>query len=221
MSIVKNIMEINDEIAGKGVTLVTVSKMRSIEEIKEAYDGGVRIFGENRPREMMEKYEVLPKDIQWHFIGSLQTNKVKYIAPFVALIQSVDSEKLLEVIQKEGQKRNRILDVLLELHVAQETTKHGWEESDLYAYLDTDSWKNMSHVRIRGIMGMATFSEDKQLIRGEFHRLKRIFDHVKKFYFSEENTFDTLSMGMSNDYGIAVEEGSTMIRIGSHIFNKQ
>ncbi len=218
MSIVKNIMEINDKIAGKGVTLVTVSKMRSIEEIREAYGGGARIFGENRPRELEEKYEALPKDIQWHFIGSLQTNKVKYIAPFVALIHSVDSGKLLDAIQKEGRKRDRVLDVLLEMHVAQESTKHGWEESELYAYLDSAPWKGMSHVRIRGVMGMATFSDDRQLIREEFRKLKRIFDHVKKTYFNEEETFDTLSMGMSNDYELAVEEGSTMIRVGSRIF---
>ena len=218
MSIVKNIMEINDKIAGKGVTLVAVSKMRSIEEIKEAYEGGVRIFGENRPRELEEKYEVLPKDIQWHFIGSLQTNKVKYIAPFVTLIHSVDSGKLLDMIQKEGRKRDRVLDVLFEMHVARESTKHGWEETELYAYLDSAPWKNMSHVRVRGVMGMATFSEDRQLIREEFRKLKRIFDDLKKKYFKEEETFDTLSMGMSNDYELAVEEGSTMIRVGSRIF---
>ena len=174
------------------------------------------IIGENRPQELVEKYHALPKDIRWHQIGGLQSNKVKYIAPFVAMIHSVESAKLLDVIQKEAVKNDRTIDVLLEIRIAREASKHGWSEKDLVDYLQTGAYRNLNSVRFRGLMGVATHTEDQETIRAEFTRLHELFVRLGNEYFDRD--FDTLSMGMTSDYPIAVSCGSTMVRIGSYIF---
>lgn len=198
----------------ESVQLIVVTKMFPVEVINEAYLAGERNFGENRPQEMVEKYNLMPKDILWHQIGTLQTNKVKQIVPFVHLIHSIDSAKLLEFVDKEAAKIGRVVDVLVQLDIAQEDTKHGWEEAELIQYLNTKEFKALSHIRVKGVMGMATFTDDKAQVRGEFRRLKHIFETLKKTI----HTVDTISMGMSGDYEIAIEEGATMVRIGSNIF---
>ncbi len=212
-NIEKNIEKIKRELPNS-VTLVTVTKMRDIEEVLEVYDCGERIFGENRPQELCRKYELLPKDVEWHLIGSLQSNKVKYIIPFVSLIHSIDSAKLLEVIDKEASKRGRVVDVLMEVFVATESTKHGWDSDELISYMNSEEFVKLKNIRVRGIMGMATFTSDEEQIRGEFRKLKAVFDSLR----AGREAFDTLSMGMSGDYNIAIEEGATMVRIGSAIF---
>ena len=217
MSIQKKIEDIKQELP-PSVVLIAVSKTHPAEAIMEAYNGGQRDFGENRPQELVAKYEALPRDIRWHMIGSLQTNKVKYIAPFVYLIHSVDSEKLLEVINKEGAKNNRIIDVLMEIHIADENTKHGWEPDELSAYMKSEKWLALPYIRIRGVMGMATFTDDREQVHNEFRNLKRLFGKIKQDNPKTGAIFDTISMGMSGDYPIAIEEGSTMVRIGSAIF---
>lgn len=199
----------------EGVKLVAVSKFHPAERIQEAYDAGQRIFGESRPQEMVAKYDVLPKDIEWSMIGHLQTNKVKYIAPFVSMISSVDSKRLIEEIEKQASKNNRIIDILLEVHVAQEETKSGWSEEELYAYLDSGILNTMTHVRVRGVMTIASNTDDESIVRRDFETIRRIFDRLKPQF---DESFDTLSIGMSDDYPIALEYGSTMIRIGTAIF---
>ena len=201
-----------------GVTLVAVSKTHPEEKIMEAYEAGVRIFGESRPQELKSKYESLPKDIRWHMIGHLLTNKVKYIAPFVELIHSVDSAKLLDAINKEGWKNGRIIDVLLEIHVAEEDSKSGWNYCELLDYITSGNHKVLANIRIRGLMGIATFTEDQEQIRREFTQLNDIFLSLKKNFGKD---FDTLSMGMTSDWKIAVECGSNMVRIGSLIFGSR
>lgn len=203
----------------EGVTLVVVSKTHPPEVIMEAYDAGQRIFGENRPQEMRAKYESMPKDIRWHLVGQLQTNKVKYIAPFVELIHSVDSDKLLAVIDKEAGKNGRVIDVLLEIHIASESTKSGWDVAELRRYLAEGLWRQYENVRIRGLMSIATFTDDTKLIRNEFSGLKELFDELRADYFGDG--FDILSAGMTSDYRIAVECGSNMVRIGSLIFGER
>ncbi|MGE0078713.1 MAG: YggS family pyridoxal phosphate-dependent enzyme [Bacteroidales bacterium] len=200
------------------VTLVAVSKTHPAESIVEAYNAGHRIFGENKVQEMVAKYEVLPKDIEWHLIGHLQSNKVKYIAQFVSLIHSVDSLKLLEVIDREAQKQSRVIDCLLQVHIASEETKFGLSADEVDELLSSSSYAAMGNIRIVGLMGMATFTENMEQVRVEFKFLKGLFDTVKEKYFSESGWFKELSMGMSSDYTVAVEEGSTMVRIGSNIF---
>lgn len=202
----------------EGVELVAVSKFHPAERLQEAYDAGQRIFGESRPQEMVAKYEVLPKDIVWTMIGHLQTNKVKMIAPFVSLIASVDSERLIEEIEKQAAKNNRTIDVLLEVHVAQEETKSGWSEQELYDYLATDALSRMPHVRVRGVMTIASNTDNESVVRTDFQRIKEIFESLKP-RFGE--AFDTLSIGMSDDYPIALEYGSTMVRIGTAIFGQR
>ena len=199
----------------KGVQLVAVSKFHPAERLQEAYDAGQRIFGESRPQEMVTKYDVLPKDIEWHMIGHLQTNKVKYIAPFVTMISSVDSDRLIEEIEKQAAKNNRTIDILLEVHVAQEETKSGWSEEELRAYLASGILNNMAHVRVRGVMTIASNTDDESVVRRDFETIRRIFNELKP-RFGE--AFDTLSIGMSDDYPIALEYGSTMVRIGTAIF---
>ena len=199
----------------EGVELVAVSKFHPAERLQEAYDAGQRIFGESRPQEMVAKAEVLPKDIVWTMIGHLQTNKVKMIAPFVSMIASVDSERLIEEIEKQAAKHNRVIDILLEVHVAQEETKSGWSEQELLDYLATDKLKSMSHVRVRGVMTIASNTDNESVVRADFQRIKSIFDSLKP-RFGED--FDTLSIGMSDDYPLALEYGSTMVRIGTAIF---
>ena len=202
-----------------GVTLVAVSKTHPEEMIMEAYQAGIRIFGESRPQEMKAKYEDLPKDIKWHMIGHLQTNKVKYIAPFVDLIHSVDSAHLLDAINKEAWKNGRIIDVLFEVRIAEEETKSGWMIDDLIQYINEGSYKMLTNIRIRGLMGIATLTEDQDQIRKEFSLLHDIFVSLKKNNFGKD--FDTLSMGMTADWQLAVECGSNMVRIGSLIFGSR
>ena len=200
------------------VTLVAVSKTKPVSDLQEAYDEGQRIFGENHALEMRDKHEVLPNDIQWHFIGHLQTNKVKYIIPFVSLIHSIDSENLLEAVNKEAKKHDRIVDCLLQFHIANEETKFGLNLEEAENLLNSDSFKQMENVRICGVMGMATFTDDEAEIRKEFHQLKTIFDTLKQNHFAGQPQFKEISMGMSDDYPIAIEEGATLVRVGSKIF---
>lgn len=199
----------------ESVTLVAVSKTHPVELIREAYDAGHRIFGESRPQELREKYEVLPKDIEWHMIGHLQTNKIKYIASFVALIHSVDSARLAEAIQREAAKCGRTLEILLEIHVAEEETKTGWDMSELMQYIRTAPFAQMPNICVRGVMGIATNTDDGEAISRDFRELKRCFDLLQPYFGPR---FNTLSMGMSHDYPLAVECGSTMVRVGSLIF---
>jgi len=201
----------------KNVTLVAVSKTKPVEKIMEIYDQGQRIFGENRVQELVEKHPLLPHDIEWHMIGHLQSNKVKQIAPFVSMIDAVDSIKLLNMINKQGNQHGRIIDVLLQLKIASEESKYGFELDILVSELNRINPDLMTGVRIRGVMGMATFVDDNDQIRSEFQTLKGCFDSLKQSFFSGSD-FDTISMGMSGDYNIAIEEGSTMVRVGSLIF---
>ena len=205
----------------KGVTLVAVSKTKPIEAIQQMYDQGQRVFGENRVQELEEKYLALPKDIQWHLIGHLQKNKVKYIAPFVSMIHSVDSLELLEIINKEAVKADRIISVLLQYYIAKEDTKFGLSEAEGFALLDQLKEKPLTNIKICGVMGMASFSDDKALVRSEFQNLKNIFNHLKNKYFATDDAFREVSMGMSGDYELAIEEGSTMVRIGSALFGSR
>lgn len=198
-----------------GVTLVAVSKFHPTEVLMEAYHAGQRIFGESRPQELTAKYKELPKDIEWHMIGHLQTNKVKYIVPFVSLIHSVDSMKLAEAINKEAEKCRRTVDVLLQVHIAQEETKFGWDAGELEHFLQNGELTALKNIRIRGVMGMASLTDDTVQVRREFAGLHHVFVTFKKKYLSE---MDVLSMGMSGDYPLAIEEGATMVRVGSSIF---
>lgn len=200
------------------VTLVAVSKTHPAEVIREAYDAGHRIFGESRPQEMREKYEALPKNIEWHMIGHLQTNKIKYIAPFVSLIHSVDSARLAEAIQREAAKCGRTIEILLEVRIAEEETKSGWEMDALMNWLGSAPFALMPNVCVRGLMGIATNTDDGERIRRDFQALKRYFDTLQPNFGAR---FNTLSMGMSHDFPIAVECGSTMVRVGSLIFGER
>lgn len=216
-----NIKEIINEIKSElpqSTRLVAVSKFHPAEAISEAYDGGQRIFGESKVQELEEKYKVLPKDIEWHFIGHLQTNKVKYIAPYISMIHAVDSYKLLCEINKQAQKANRVIKCLLEIHIAKEESKYGFSFESCRQMLDTEDWKGLENVSICGVMGMATFTDDDAEIRNEFKSLHDFFTELKNSYFSNDDNFREISMGMSDDYPIAIEEGSTMIRVGSKIF---
>ena len=202
------------------VTLVAVSKTKSIEDIKAMYDLGQKDFGENYVQELVDKYEALPKDINWHFIGHLQTNKVKYIAPFVSLIHGVDSFKLLKEINKQGEKNNRIINCLLQIHIAEEETKFGLNEDELDDIFGSEELKSLKNIKICGMMGMASFTENKETIRNEFRYLKTLFNSYKKLSIANCQLI-ILSMGMSADYKIAIEEGSTMVRVGSLIFGER
>ena len=199
----------------EGVKLLAVSKFHPVEAIKEAYAAGQRAFGESRPQELKQKYELLPHDIEWHMIGHLQTNKVKYIAPFVHLIESLDSERLAEEIERQAAKCNRVIDCLLEIHVTEEESKSGWDYAELLAFVKRGGFASLPHIRLRGVMGMATFTDDESVVRADFERLAACKKELAE-YFGDE--FDTLSMGMSDDYPIAIEYGSTEVRIGSTIF---
>jgi hypothetical protein len=202
----------------EGVTLVAVSKTKPVSDVQEAYDAGQRVFGENHALEMRDKHEALPKDIQWHFIGHLQTNKIKYIIPFVTLIHSIDTANLLEAVNKEARKHDRVVDCLLQFHIAQEETKFGLALDEAKQLLESESFKQMESIRICGVMGMATFTDDEVEIRKEFKHLKAIFDTLKQDYFADQPQFKEISMGMSEDYPIAIEEGATLVRVGSKIF---
>lgn len=218
MSIAKNLLSIKATLP-EHVTLVAVSKTKPIPDLMEAYESGQRIFGENKIQEMAEKWEQMPKDIQWHMIGHVQTNKVKFMAQFVSLIHGVDSLKLLDEINKQALKNNRIIDCLLQIHIAEEETKFGLDEEELNGILRfiTQNSEIYKNIRIVGLMGMATFTDDKEQIKKEFNHLKSIFDGLQQLQ-TENCQLKTISMGMSGDYQLAIECGSTMVRIGSSIF---
>jgi len=216
LDIANNLKTILKELEPTKTTLVAVSKTHPPELIMEAYNAGQRIFGENKVQEMTAKYDVLPKDIRWHLIGHLQTNKVKFIAPFVSLIHAVDSFKLLEEINKEAAKNNRVIDCLLQIYIAKEETKFGLSFDEASAIILSPETKTLKNIRILGLMGMATLTENKTTIRNEFKSLKQFYDSMK-----DEHNFSILSMGMSSDYKIAIEEGSNMVRIGSAIFGER
>ena len=220
MNIQENIKCILKTLPGH-VRLIAVSKTKPAAYIQEAYDGGQRAFGENRPQEMAAKYQLLPKDIEWHMIGQLQEKNVKYIAPFVALIHSVDSLKLLQKIDREARKQERKIDCLLEFHIAQEETKSGLTLPMAEQILESETFRTLTHICIRGVMGIATNTEDSGQIRKEFRHLAEIFEVIKQKYFAGQDYFREISMGMSGDYRIAVEEGSTLVRIGSSIFGNR
>lgn len=217
MGIAENLKTIREKIPGH-VTLVAVSKTKADELIMEAYRAGHRDFGENKVQDLAAKQERLPADIRWHMIGHLQSNKVKYLASFVHMIHGVDSLKLLSVIDREAGKHGRVIDCLLQVHIAAEESKFGLTEEELLQLLASHSFREMKNVRIRGLMGMATYTENSDQIREEFRHLLRIFDRLKAECFSGQASFDQLSCGMSGDYALAIEEGSNLVRIGSLIF---
>jgi len=203
------------------VVMVAVTKTRPVEVLKQAYDLGLRDFGENRVQEMLEKQPTLPADIRWHLIGHLQTNKVKFIAPFVHLIHSVDSLKLLEEIDRQAVRQNRTIDCLLQIYIATEESKFGLDQAEAEALLESEAYKTMTNIRICGLMGMATFTDDVSLVRREFAGLKSMFESIKQKYFRQSAYFNIISMGMSGDYLTAIEEGSTMVRIGTALFGER
>ncbi len=218
---VKLFNDIRKTLSEKGVKLIAVSKTKPIEDIDSLYNEGQRVFGENRVQELSAKYEALPKDIEWHLIGHLQTNKVKYISPFISLIHSVDSLSLLTEINRQALKNNRVIDCLLQFHIAVEETKFGLNLEEAAEILGSEAFKKMLNIRMVGVMGMASFTENIELVRSEFKNLKNIFDTLKTQFFHSEGSFDEISMGMSGDYEIAVEEGSTSVRIGSLLFGER
>ena len=219
MDIKSNIKAINDTLTA-GCKLIAVSKTQPVEKIQEAYQTGQRIFGENKAQEVQAKYEALPKDIEWHMIGHLQSNKVKYIAPFVSLIHSVDSVKLLEEINRQGQKSNRVIPCLLQIYIADEDTKFGFSQEEVIELLNNYP-PSFTHVHILGLMGMASFTNDQQQIRAEFRSLKVLFDEIRIMPLPLQVEMKELSMGMSGDYRIGMEEGSTLVRIGTGIFGER
>lgn len=202
----------------EGVRLIAVSKTKPVEDLQEAYNCGQRLFGENKALEMRDKHEVLPHDIEWHFIGHLQTNKVKYIAPYVTLIHSIDSLNLLQFVNKEALKHDRVIDCLLQFHIATEETKFGLNMEEAKALLDSPEFAQLKNVRIVGVMGMATNTPNRDLVRKEFRTLHSYFDQLADAYFKGHPEFKEISMGMSHDYDIAMEEGSTLVRLGTSIF---
>ncbi len=220
MSIEDNLNSIN-EILGKSTKLVAISKTKTWQQIMECYNLGQKVFGENKVQELVEKHNVLPIDIEWHLVGHLQRNKVKYLAPFVTLIHSVDSLDLLKEINKQGIKCNRIINCLLQIYIAKEETKFGLNEEEALALLLDNDFKALKNVHLLGVMGMATNTNDRAQIRGEFRSLKRFSDKLIKEFSSEQHPFLEVSMGMSHDYEMAIEEGSTLVRVGSRIFGER
>lgn len=218
MDIAQHIKELKASLP-EGVTLVAVSKFHPVEALQEAYGAGQRIFGESRAQELVAKAKVMPSDVEWHFIGPLQSNKVKEIAPFIHLIHSIDSLKLLQEVEKQAAKHERILRVLLEIHVAEEATKHGFTPDECRALVQ--QLPDLPHVRICGIMGMATLTDDETQIAREFHTLHALFEELKSTTFQGSDDFSILSMGMSHDYPLAIREGSNMIRVGTYIFGER
>ena len=219
MSIAENLSTVKKSL--ENCHLIAVSKTKPNEDLMEAYEAGQRALGENKVQELTDKEAALPKDIEWHMIGHLQRNKVKYIAPFVHLIHSVDSVRLLKEINKQGKKIDRVGPVLLQIHIAEEENKYGLDEVELHELLSSDVFKEMNHIEVQGLMGMATFTDDSEKIRREFKGLKRLFDKTAEQYNDEKLNLKELSMGMSGDYEIAIQEGSTMVRIGSKIFGER
>ena len=205
----------------KNVTLVAVSKTKPVEDLQEAYDAGHRVFGENKVQELTEKQVLLPKDIEWHFIGHLQSNKVKYIAPFVSMIHAIDSFKLLKEVNKQAKKNDRVVSCLLQFHIAEESSKFGLDLEEAQNMLSSDEFIELQNISIAGVMGMATFTDNQEQVRDEFRTLENYFNVLKSHFFKYNDAFEHLSMGMSGDYKIAIEEGSTMIRVGSSIFGSR
>jgi PLP dependent protein len=220
MSISDNLRMISGSVPGH-VKVVAVSKNMAADVLLEAYHSGQRAFGENKAQEMISKQSLLPGDIEWHFIGHLQTNKVRYLIPFVHLIQSVDSFKLLREIDREAVKIKRVVSCLLQFHISQETTKFGLDQEEAFELLYSEEYKAMKHTRICGVMGMATFTDDMDEVRAEFRNLKTIFGELKSGFFTGDPAFREISMGMSGDYQVAIEEGSTIVRIGTAIFGSR
>ena len=220
MRIAENIRQMKASLPA-GVTLVAVSKFHPVEALCEAYDAGQRVFGESRAQELVAKRKALPEDIEWHFIGPLQSNKVKDIVPFVRLIHSIDSRKLLEEVDKQARKHDRVVDVLLEIHVAREESKHGFTPEECEALLGDEAVARLEHVRVRGLMAMASLTDDERRIREEFRTVRELFEKLRDGVCRDNASFTVLSMGMSHDYPIAIEEGSTMIRVGTHIFGER
>lgn len=220
MSIAENIQRIVSQLPAS-VRLVAVSKTKPVEALREAYDSGQRIFGENYVQELCSKHPLLPADIEWHLIGHLQTNKVKYVAPFVSCIQSADSEKLLKEIDKEARKNDRVIDVLLEISIASDGSKFGFEPDDTFLFLKEGRYRLFPNVRFCGVMGMGSFSDTESITRIEYRTLKIVFNKLKAAIFKNEDAFSEISMGMSYDYHIAIEEGSTLVRVGTSIFGER
>jgi len=221
MSIAANLRDLKKETDAVNVKLIAVSKTKSAEEIMEAYDAGQRAFGENIVQELVEKHEKLPKDIEWHLIGHLQTNKVKYIAPFISLIHSIDSLKLLQEINKQAVKNNRIIDCLLQIYIADEETKFGLGFDEVIELLRSDEFSQLKNIRITGVMGIASNTESEKQVKEEFYELAMLFKGLKESFFKNDEAFKEVSMGMSGDYKIAIAQGSTMIRVGSTIFGRR
>ena len=217
--IARNINKLRSQIPSH-VKIIAVSKTKTVPKIREAMDAGQLFFGESKVQELLEKYEHIP-DAQWHLIGHLQTNKVKYVASFVQMIQSVDSLRILEEINRQANRCNRIIDCLLQIHIAREETKFGFSEQETIELLESNVLPNLKHVRICGLMGIATFTDDMEAVRMEFRGLANFFQRIRNQYFKEISSFSELSMGMSDDYPIAIEEGATMVRIGSFIFGER
>lgn len=213
--------KILNQLSPTNTKLVAVSKTKPIEQIQELYEQGQRVFGESKARELTAKYEALPKDIEWHMVGHLQRNKVKYIAPYISLIHSVDSPRLLKEINKQAKKVDRVIDCLLQYHIADEESKYGFTEETAEELLGGEAFAQMENVRIVGVMGMATFTEDKEQVRREFQHLRQIFEDLQANHFADQDSFREISMGMSGDYQIAIEEGSTMVRIGTLLFGER
>lgn len=220
MSVAEQITRLQKELP-EGVNLLAISKYQPIEAIQEAYDAGQRMFGENHIQEMAAKAAALPKDIQWHFTGHVQTNKIKYMAPFVSLVHAVDSFRLLREIDKHAAKHERRIDCLLQIHIAQEDTKYGLTVDECRQLLANEPWRELEHVRITGLMAMGSNTDDMEQVRHEFRQIKSLFDELKEKYFANEPSFCQLSEGMTDDYPIAIEEGSTIVRIGSMIFGER
>ncbi|WP_338794198.1 YggS family pyridoxal phosphate-dependent enzyme [Bernardetia sp. MNP-M8] len=227
-SIKENLDEILSNLENTEAKLIAVTKTHPLEKLQTLYDLGFKVFGENRVQELTEKQEKLPQDIEWHLIGTLQTNKTKYIAPFVSLIHSVESFKLLKEINKRAKQNKRVIECLLQMHIAEEDTKFGLDEKELYEILENEEVKTFENIKLVGLMGMATFTDNEKQVRSEFKKLKSLFDKVKanQDSFNKNNTtkniaFRELSMGMSGDYPIAIEEGATLVRVGSAIFGKR
>jgi len=220
INVKENIRKLQDSLP-KGVGLVAVSKFHPVELLREAYDAGQRIFGESRAQELLQKVGQMPGDVKWHFIGHLQTNKVRAIVPYVAMIHSIDSEKLLRVVDSEAERAGRVVDVLLQLHVAQEETKYGMTADECVAMVESGVLAELTHVRVCGVMGMATNTDDENEIRVEFRKIKQVFDLLHEGCLHDSDCFREISMGMSDDYQIAVEEGSTLVRVGHSIFGER
>lgn len=220
MSIKSNLLDVLSQLPSE-VRLVAVSKFNPNSAIIEAYEAGQRVFGESKVQEMTEKYESLPKDIEWHFIGHLQTNKIKYMAPYVSMIHGVDSYKLLCEINKQAEKVGRVIPCLLQIYIAQEETKFGLSMEECLQFLEEGEWKNLKNIAICGLMGMATNTDSESQIEKEFLSLSTFFKEIKKRYFEDSNLFKEISMGMSHDYHLAIKEGSTLVRVGSRIFGER